>query len=426
MREKIYLIACLVLLLLIPASVFAWGYATHVYFADHLGKSWGYWNLQEMYGAMAPDMFNAIFGTPYYDYLRSQTHEQFHKVASHAKTTGLKAFAYGFTSHNDIWGADFTAHHDGRTTPGLGYVSVQLEALKPAFQDSIEQILLDNQIDPEQAKALAIEYAPAVAHVATELAVDILIKRNEATSIGKKMVQAAQLRSPLVPGLLVAAYASDFAQEFNLNIVAASSIVIGAEKAFQEFTTFYGHVFTKKEPEIIRLISDYSANLAELFLKTVKKLEISVPSSRAANLLRLAIAQVEPNYAAEIAATLEYLENEMPLHPIQLQSQLIAWSSETAVANTAASAPDQFSLAQNQPNPFNSLTTINYSLAKDSPVRISVYNTLGQEVALLVNEFQSRGNHHALWNAEHQPSGLYIYRLEADGFSAVKKMFLQK
>jgi len=426
MRKKIYLIVCLAFVELIPNSVFAWGSATHAYFADRLGKRSGYLNLQEMYGAMAPDMFDATFGSPYYDYLRSQTHEQFDKVASHAWTSGLKAFAYGFTSHNDVWGADFTAHHNGRTTPGIGYVLVQIEALKSTFQDSIEQVLLDNNIDPEQAKALAAEFAPSVAHVATELAVDVLIKRNEDPGIGKRIMQAAQLRSPAVPGLLVAAYAADFDQEFNLSFLAASGIIIGAEKAFQEFVSCYGYIFTKKEPEIIRLLSVYAEDLAELFIKSAKGLDITVPPATAANLLNHTIAQVEPSYAAELAATLAYLENEMPLHRIELQSQPIALSGETTIENTIDSVPEQFSLAQNQPNPFNPTTTIDYSLAKDSPVRIIVYNTIGQVVAVLVDGFQSKGAHRITWNAEHQPSGLYIYRFEADGFSAVKKMFLQK
>ncbi len=111
--------------------------------------------------------------------------------------------------------------------------------------------MLDNQIDPEQARALATELAPSVAHVATELAVDILIKRTEDPGIGKRIIQAAQLRSPAVPALLVAAYAADFSQEFNLNFITASGIILGAEKGFQEFASYYGYIFTKKEPEII-------------------------------------------------------------------------------------------------------------------------------------------------------------------------------
>ena len=426
MRKKTYLSVCFVLSLLIPTYIFAWGPATHAYYADQLGKSWGYLNWQETYGSMAPDMFNPFSGSPYFNYLRLQTHEQFDKVVSHARTKGLKAFAYGFSSHNDVWGADFTAHHDGRTTPGIGYVTAQVNALAPAFQDSIEQVLLDNNIDSVRAKEIAAEFAPLVAHGVVEVAVDILVRRNEDSKIGKKILRAAQFRSPAVPLLLVAAYAADFAQEFDLNFVIATATIVGAEKAFKEFISYYGYIFTKKEPEIIRRLSVYGAELAELYVKAVKGLDINVPSKAVADLFALAIAQVESSYVAEIAATLAYLENELPLHGIRSQSHPVALQTGAENETALATVPQEFSLAQNQPNPFNPITTINYSLANDSHVRITVYNTLGQVVAVLVDGYQTKGLHSVIWNVHGQPSGFYVYRLEADGFSASKKMFLQK
>ena len=425
MRKKTCLIISLIISLLIPTSIFAWGYATHAYFADHLGKSGYYWNLQEIYGSMAPDMFNPFSGSPYFDYLRTQTHEQFHKVVDAAKTKGLKAFAYGFTSHNDVWGADFTAHHDGRTTPGMGYVTAQVIALKPAFQDSIEQVLLDSHVDPVQAKEIATKFAPMVAHGVVEAAVDILIRRNEDSKIGKRIIQAARFRSPAIPPLLIAAYAADLAHEFDLNIVVATAAIVSAEKAFKEFASFYGYIFTKKEAEIIRRLSDYGVELAELYMKVVKGLDVDVPSETVDNLIILTISHVEASYSAEVSATLAYLENEMPLHGIKSQLPPVALETD-AIENTLETVPGEFSLAQNLPNPFNPKTTINYSLAKDSQVRITVYNTLGQNIAVLVDGYQPKGQHSVVWNAHSQPSGFYVYRLEADGFMASKKMFLQK
>ena len=88
--------------------------------------------------------------------------------------------------------------------------------------------------------------------------------------------------------------------------------------------------------------------------------------------------------------------------------------------------PKFFALHQNCPNPFNPTTTINYSVAKHSYIRLMVYNTMGQVVAVLVDGFQAQGSYNVMWNAEGQPSGFYIYQLEANGFTASKKMFLQK
>ncbi|UCE05266.1 MAG: T9SS type A sorting domain-containing protein [bacterium] len=426
MRKKTYLILWLAILLLIPAYIFAWGSATHAYFADQLGKSWGYLNRQEMYGSMAPDMFNPFFGSRYFNYLRIQIHEQFDKVVNHARAEGLKAFAYGFASHNDVWGADFTAHYEGRTTPGIGYVSAQINALAPAFQDSIEQVLLDNNIDSVQAKEIATEFASFVAHGLVEVAIDILVKRNEDSKIGKKILWAAQFHSPAVPGLLVAAYAADIAQEFDTSLPVATGGIVGAEKVFKEFIGYYGYIFTKNEPEITRRLIVYGADLAELHVKAVKGLDIIVPQKTVAGLLALAIVQVESSYAAEISATLTYLENELPLHGINSQSQPVAWQTEEENETALATKPQNFSLAQNQPNPFKPITTINYSLAEDSYVRITIYNTLWQVVAVLVEGYQTKGSHSVVWNAHDQSSGLYVYRLEAGGFTTSKKMFFQK
>ena len=86
----------------------------------------------------------------------------------------------------------------------------------------------------------------------------------------------------------------------------------------------------------------------------------------------------------------------------------------------------RFSLEQNHPNPFNPTTAISYSIPEDTRVKLVVYNTLGQIVAILVDEYQSTGNYAVEWNATNRPAGLYICRLEANGFTASKKMFLLK
>jgi len=87
--------------------------------------------------------------------------------------------------------------------------------------------------------------------------------------------------------------------------------------------------------------------------------------------------------------------------------------------------PSSFELNQNYPNPFNPSTTINYSLPKTANVSLRLFNTLGQEVALLVNDQRSPGYYHVQWNAN-VPSGIYFYRLQAGDFVETKKMILLK
>ena len=108
-----------------------------------------------------------------------------------------------------------------------------------------------------------------------------------------------------------------------------------------------------------------------------------------------------------------------------------SYSFQTSATATGIKAdPDilltAFALHQNHPNPFNPTTTISYTIAKSSHVKLLVYNALGQVVAVLVDGIQAQGSYSIAWDAQHQPSGLYLCRFEADGFTATRKMFLQK
>ena len=88
--------------------------------------------------------------------------------------------------------------------------------------------------------------------------------------------------------------------------------------------------------------------------------------------------------------------------------------------------PMEFALQQNYPNPFNPVTTIRFTLAKSSNVRLSVYNLQGQHVATLLNEKLSSGEHAATFDASQLSSGVYIYRIQAGEFMQTKKMMLIK
>lgn len=88
--------------------------------------------------------------------------------------------------------------------------------------------------------------------------------------------------------------------------------------------------------------------------------------------------------------------------------------------------PNKYSLFQNYPNPFNPTTTINYAIPNDNFVEISIYNTLGQEVAKLVDEFKPAGYYSIEFNASNLSSGMYIYKLTAGNFTNTKKLVLQK
>jgi hypothetical protein len=91
-----------------------------------------------------------------------------------------------------------------------------------------------------------------------------------------------------------------------------------------------------------------------------------------------------------------------------------------------ASAPQDFILEQNFPNPFNPSTVIQYFVPKASNVKLTVCNIVGQSVRTLVNEYQTMGAKEVTFNAATLPSGLYFYSLEAGGTKRSKIMTLIK
>jgi hypothetical protein len=111
----------------------------------------------------------------------------------------------------------------------------------------------------------------------------------------------------------------------------------------------------------------------------------------------------------------------------------VCWSYRGPLSGVASGAPvrQNFSLEPNYPNPFNPVTSIGYSVGVDSRgslvttmVRLAVYDMLGREVAALVNEKKAPGNYEVQFNASGLASGIYFYRLTADGFMQSRKMQL--
>jgi hypothetical protein len=93
---------------------------------------------------------------------------------------------------------------------------------------------------------------------------------------------------------------------------------------------------------------------------------------------------------------------------------------------TKSTLAEKFHLAQNYPNPFNPGTNIEFQILRQGHVTLSVFNTIGQPVATLVDQELSRGTHQVTFDAADLPAGIYYYRIQANGFSHMKKMMLLK
>lgn len=106
-------------------------------------------------------------------------------------------------------------------------------------------------------------------------------------------------------------------------------------------------------------------------------------------------------------------------------SKVIKLSSVTGIAGNNEVA-NGYKLAQNFPNPFNPVTKINYSVAKQGFVKLSVYDSRGNLVKNLVSEAKSEGNHTAEFSGNNLSSGVYYYSISVNGFNETKKMMLVK
>lgn len=88
--------------------------------------------------------------------------------------------------------------------------------------------------------------------------------------------------------------------------------------------------------------------------------------------------------------------------------------------------PEEFRLEQNYPNPFNPTTTIEFALPQQSAVTLTLYDILGREIETLLDDELKQGVYKVSFQADDLPSGIYIYRIRAEGFIKAKKLTLLK
>ena len=96
------------------------------------------------------------------------------------------------------------------------------------------------------------------------------------------------------------------------------------------------------------------------------------------------------------------------------------------ISHISSEIPTQYTLSQNYPNPFNPTTKIRFAIPIQNFVKLTIYDITGRVMAILVNEELKPGAYEVDWDASHRASGVYYYKLEADGFAETKKMVLLK
>lgn len=132
--------------------------------------------------------------------------------------------------------------------------------------------------------------------------------------------------------------------------------------------------------------------------------------------------------SGQTCADCNYNNNGHTTPHYTIQGQLILYKHNplASVGIISSQIPDSYNLEQNYPNPFNPTTKINFNLPKSSHVKISVYDIQGKFIQTLVEGELNAGSYSTEWNAGNYPSGIYIYRIEADGFNESNRMMLVK
>lgn len=104
----------------------------------------------------------------------------------------------------------------------------------------------------------------------------------------------------------------------------------------------------------------------------------------------------------------------------------IKYAELTGIQQTNSRIPDEYSLSQNYPNPFNPVTNIKFSIPKNGNVKLTVFDITGKVIAELVKENLNAGEYKIDFDASGLSSGVYFYKLHAEGFSETRKMILVK
>ena len=119
-------------------------------------------------------------------------------------------------------------------------------------------------------------------------------------------------------------------------------------------------------------------------------------------------------------------EAEYVMANIVNDNTTLAKKNFNTVSFKGTELPETYALEQNFPNPFNPTTTIRYQIPKDGLVTLKIYDILGAEVATLVNEEKVAGRYEVNFNAGKLASGVYIYTIKSNDFTASKKLMLLK
>lgn len=292
------------LLLLCGGALFPWGSVTHLYIDEQACQKSGGLMLNACYGSMAPDAVNYLFSSPYLEDMYVATHYQFAPLWDEARSRVDLALAFGFISHNDAWGADYTAHHSGVTYGAAdGYVVAKAKEL-------LAMAPLPPELPLSEAQAMTLY------HEFVETAINVLMKRVD-PQIGAKVIESALRRSPRFPLLMAKAYRQGFAPYFGGELEAEKAI-FAMEGEFRKIMILLGQALCQDENTAVQLLSGQMADMAEAFLGGPLPMPREQAAALIAQLIAAAMQLCSADYFPEIQATVNQVAGQLSGHGYDL------------------------------------------------------------------------------------------------------------
>ena len=263
---------------LLPSHVvLSFNPATHIYIADNVFPSCSQ-KIDFHYGSIAPDIALYVTNPENWPTAFEDTHYTYKDLRPYTNDSAQNAFAMGWLTHNEKWGADYYAHIAYPANPNKGYVIEKAEAL------------LDiPELDPN----LNLDFA----HYAIEVAIDYLLK-NDDPELAEKLLNANSLHSSLDLTLLESVLVTD---ENRTDLLTLS----GAETTFNYLVALYANALSLSNPEDKEALSELGNQLAFL------KYGISVATEEVLKIINAAINLCEGDYKDLINTTIEEIKEEM-------------------------------------------------------------------------------------------------------------------
>jgi hypothetical protein len=224
---------------------------------------------------------------------------------------------------------------------------------------------------------------------------------------------------------------------FNQKSAATDGVKYFRTTNYGDFNNMYQSVFWTASagvsmPDIVGVRNSNTHSFGFVFKSTVDSLQyVSVTSEGFNNSVSARMNSVNfitDNFPPAVGIRSVPNDNCFALYSANGQMNVYsAYGCSGIITNTKnTEIPVAFDLKQNYPNPFNPVTRINYSLPKSGLVTLKVYDILGKEVAVLVNDMKNAGNYSVDFNASDMTSGVYFYKLTSAGLSHTKVMALIK